>query len=592
MKKVNYFIFSFCLFFVLIFSASAKELNFSGNTININNYKYPYFFIINSTNPDFDYYVFYLTEDNMNDFYLNNKSITTYEFKAYSRFRYCSFKDSNYSCYEDKFAHIETNEAHYLGNFDVKDSSGTVVFMNNYTEVNKPFKFPVEIKNFPLSKFGKGSSTYNEIYTNVKNYIKEHSSECKYYSIAGGWETYNDENGNFPAIYLTCFEDDTAFYGCPAKHKDGEINIYIDANTNTRYEYIFGPNNYIYDSSDKGYSFLSYSLSSNKLLFRNENIVKNDDYYFETNFDKFSFNCSTLDDWFDGKIYDSIVYKGKEYKVGGSEIINLNKNTPSISSKLVNETKDEFNTVISQTYSFTWNIYDITKFDYYFSSDGKNYSISSRKDLELTFVENGTVYFKVTDKNKSNVLYSYKLDINDINKIKTDGSLNQEDYFFGNLIDSNMKDLNDSLDNDTTIAQIFQWFKDKFDWLIDNKFGIIRQFSLFYNTYKELDFTSYGDNRFFYVDIDDMYFGCNYGIDPNNWGEIQCMHLDLSELSFLKKFNIDSDDIYIFNFTTKEMQNLLRLFRTFVTLIIGSYTFLKCYRLVVRFLDNFNLGGV
>ena len=78
-----------------------------------------------------------LDYDQKDDFFLNSKGTTTYNFqtKSGNSVRYCKYKGStSTSCSNSWYIDIKTNEVHYLSNFDVKNKSGSIAFVKNLIE--------------------------------------------------------------------------------------------------------------------------------------------------------------------------------------------------------------------------------------------------------------------------------------------------------------------------------------------------------------------------------------------------------------------------------------------------------------------------
>ena len=74
------------------------------------------------------------------------------------------------------------------------------------------------------------------------------------------------------------------------------------------------------------------------------------------------------------------------------------------------------------------------------------------------------------------------------------------------------------------------------------------------------------------------------GVSANNLRELYCFPLSANSLPFLKK------DSYLINFGN--FNSMITFLHILVYIFLGSFTALKCYRLIISFIDKFKIGGV
>ncbi len=150
MKKINYFVFSISLFFVLIFSASAQELDFKSHKIDIDVDSYPYFFIGEGNGRSLiDYYVITCESD----FYVNNQTSSSIYLSSNKVCKYTNYF-TNGNKYASTFlsSSFEFKEnMKYLSSFDLKNSNNEIIFSKNYIEPKKPFDFYTMISKLDFS---------------------------------------------------------------------------------------------------------------------------------------------------------------------------------------------------------------------------------------------------------------------------------------------------------------------------------------------------------------------------------------------------------------------------------------------------------
>ena len=283
-------------------------------------------------------------------------------------------------------------------------------------------------------------------------------------------------------------------------------------------------------------------------------------------------------------------------KITNGSIVDFNESAepevyPSITSIKISENVDEFDSILTQTYKFEWDIFDSSKYDYYFSYDNVDYAVMSEKSFNFTFTDNGTIYFKVENKT-GEVLYTYYLTVKDIGSYVNDESLNSDDYFLGDFTDH--QDTSDVLDENTsTIGDYLQWWKDKFSEFIDSKFGIITQINEIYNTYKNFSVVEGSDVGFGYVENSrDRFFSCNIGNlvwDNGNYGKFECFPVKHDNLPFLIE---EGKTFYLVSFNLKSTQNFISFGRVLIMILFGTFTVLKCYKLIIQFIDEMKVGGV
>lgn len=590
MKKI---LFGLILFFVCITPSFAKEIDFKGNKIDIDVDTYPYYFIGEGNGKTLiDYYVVTCNHE----FYVGNKtSDYVYFYTSGSACNYTNYftngnKYSSNFISNTSFNYRENME--YISSFDLKNSNDEVIFKLNIK--NTLGKFPININKVSLSHIENTTSKTDELYSRVLNYIKEYPDECKYYYIRGVDNLYFDGYGNQDVIELKCFDSSYQFNLCPVKASFGDyISISTSKYHNSRID--FGYNNFFDYGSSDSYFVYGFDNPKENLQLWDGNNLKN--MYILTNIDTYTFDCSTSyypeKDW-----YDSINYKGKEYSIGSSIKFEDISKVPKLEYEITKKKFDEEGKIISKTIKFSFDIYNVDKYKYYFSYDGSQWFDFVSNNFTVTYDKNTILYFKVLDRNGSELgFYTYEIkDINVEPKVDLNGNVINKDVFGEYESEDNYYEILDDVEDETTMSKLFNNISAKFTLFIDTYFGIFKQLYGFYNLINSYEETT---SDMVYVEPTDCHFSTSNGVavgslDVDNityydcpslnlWGYYNLPDvpvLDLGKIPFLK-----SEQKFILLDTSLYASYRETIFMWFY-LILGTYTLFKVSGRAISALRN------
>lgn len=561
----------FCLLFLFVFipGVSAKEIEVDGQVINVDLVNKPYFFALT----------------NYKNYYLGHSTEFTTDCTVNSDTQqFCRFYEGN-----NQLFGVNVEKKYFFTNFNIrnKDTNDVVFEKNIIIEDDDDLgKFPIEFDSINLTYFKGKTDSYDVMYNNAKKYIDENFDTCPYYIMRGirelnlsGGTSYNGE-----VIELNCFTSVSKnnFYLSAFSDYNSQ-NCFGYGNTDDYKTVYFGSNDFIYSSNESNL-FLS-SCPPTKDFYLGDEFGR-EHVYNETNVTDWSLKKFISD--YNTGYYSSIIFKNNQYFIDDDVFIEYD--VPKMNSKKINESVDEFDSILNQTYLFSWSNFDTTKYDYYFSYDNVDYAVMSENDMQFTFTDNGTIYFKVENK-LGEVLYTYYLTVSDIGSYVNDESLNKDDYFLGDFTEH--QDTSDVLDEDnSTVGEYLQWWKDKFDEFVNSKFGIISQINEIYTTYKNFSVVEGTDAGFGYIEnARDRFFSCNIGnlVSETDFGKFECFPVKHDNLPFLIE---EGKTFYLVSFNLESSQNFLRFGRILIMILFGTFTVLKCYKLIIQFIDEMKVGGV
>lgn len=292
-------------------------------------------------------------------------------------------------------------------------------------------------------------------------------------------------------------------------------------------------------SSNKTNNLLDFSKPANRSYTFSFPIYSNIDITLEL---KEDIDTSGWNNGYNLPLFYRVAEDGKYYQlVTGDKFTPFFNKTGEITIKpklQIKELKhDEFDgKYSSKTYEYSFDIYDKTKYRYYYSNDKVNFKEFTKNSLKVRYNMNMILYFKITDISGKEIV-TYFHEINDITHKITDESL---DHTGTGMPDYGDQSSDDPLDENSIVSDILGWFTD----LFKKKLGIIFQIKEIYDSW--LSYDTFYD----YVCLVPDEMG-SYGVTTGDIDErfqtpcSRIPELDLTPLGIDRKIDIINFDVFM-----------------------------------------------